>query len=1397
MTTRPDGSGEEETLMRHRRISAAAALGALLVAMLLLPVQARGQSLADYTSYPLFSTGAVPPNILLLLDNSGSMNTKAYQSAFDPTKTYYGLFDPLECYDYSSNKFIPDPAANPATLGTCTNGTYLWSGNLLNYVSMRRIDIAKWVMMGGTCSVGGRDAQGNCRQLIGQFTFANTCCLDQSQVISDTHANGRMPSSLILTGSNVHFHMMGSIAALKGSFCVDNEGQPPNGSSCDEPGDGHTETQWQIRVDTLQNATGIIQEVGSKARFGLMEFKGAGDGGKVLSDVGSNVTDMITGIEATTPSTWTPLSESLYEGTRYYAQVPPAYANSDYSHSVTNRDPYYFQQPKWTSTSQYVPCCKSFVIIFTDGQPTQDLNVPTALQDYAHTAANHGSSDHCTPGSGCTGGLNSHSNSSSNFHSTLTDHHDNCSAYYGGTTGDSCVSNGSHYLDDIAYFAHTTDLRQATIPVLNISGKDLPGSQTLTIYTFLAFGSGARILQDAAKMGGFEDRNNNNLPDLTEEWDRMNNETGAAGADGIPDTYYESSDADQLHDRLLAAITSILQRSASGTSVSVLATSSTGEGSLYQAFFYPLIYEGLNQITWTGYTQGLFIDAFGNIREDSVADGKLILEQDAIIKTRFDSASGEVKADRYRDRDGDGLADGTCSGTGQLLQCNAENAVPFESVSLREIKAIWEAGKRLALTSATARNILTWVDGNNDGVVASGEVIPFTTANAATLAPYLRSGAAPYTTNNIINFIRGEDVAGLRDRKLTVTDGANSSLAVWKLGDPIHSTPSVVGPPRERYDVIYGDASYTDFYRQYKERRQVAYVGANDGMLHAFNAGFYHRGDDPTSPSETEHGYFTTAPSGNSGSTPLGQELWAFIPHQLLPHLKWLTQTDYTHVYYVDLKPKVTDVKIFTPDADHPNGWGTILIGGFRMGGSCGTCVAGTGAPPMTITADFGSGTQTRTFYSAYFVLDVTNPERDPVLLWSFGSSDLGLTTSYPSVVRVNPNLDAKTASTNAKWYVVLGSGVTGYDGSTSQTGRLFVVDVKAGPKDPNSLASLVTTFMTSDVSSAIGDLVSLDADLDYRADSVYFGNLINNGINSPPWIGKLYRLTTKGCIGAPCSPGTWGGIPRTPTVLLSSFPSGGTTKVGPIVAAPTVTTDDTGKAWVFVGTGRYYGQTDKTSTDPQYLFGVKDPVLVNACTQTTLTNCERNNLLNVTNAVVCLVCSSSTTQVSNISGVSSFSELVDKIQGTSSTAAMDGWFVTLPTAGERSLSSATIIGGTVFFTTFVPSTDICSASGSGYIYALFYKTGTAYKESVIGTQTVGANTNVVRALSLGTGLPSQMAVQIGAQGSGNSGTTSSSGCAGRVTGFIQASTGALNQFCGNPALSSWSRYLSWVNQRL
>ena len=57
--------------------------------------------------------------------------------------------------------------------------------------------------------------------------------------------------------------------------------------------------------------------------------------------------------------------------------------------------------------------------------------------------------------------------------------------------------------------------------------------------------------------------------------------------DCVPDTFFDASSGDNLKAQINAAINDILKQAASGTSISVLASSSSGDGTIYQAFFYP------------------------------------------------------------------------------------------------------------------------------------------------------------------------------------------------------------------------------------------------------------------------------------------------------------------------------------------------------------------------------------------------------------------------------------------------------------------------------------------------------------------------------------------------------------------------------------------------------------------------------------------------------------------------------------------------------------------------------------------------------------------------------------------------------------------------------------------
>jgi len=132
----------------------------------------------------------------------------------------------------------------------------------------------------------------------------------------------------------------------------------------------------------------------------------------------------------------------------------------------------------------------------------------------------------------------------------------------------------------------------------------------------------------------------------------------------------------------------------------------------------------------------------------------------------------------------------------------------------------------------------------------------------------------------VIQYVRGHDIDGFRDRE------------GWKLGDIVYSTPVIVGSPR----AATLDPDFQDFLVANTNRERVVYVGANDGMLHAFHAD-------------------------------TGKELWAYVPQNVLGTLEEMTKPDYCRRSYVDLSPTAVDVEVSEGD------WRTILVCGLRKGG--------------------------------------------------------------------------------------------------------------------------------------------------------------------------------------------------------------------------------------------------------------------------------------------------------------------------------------------------------------------------------------------------------------------------------------------------------------------------------
>ncbi|TXI82466.1 MAG: hypothetical protein E6Q40_12340, partial [Cupriavidus sp.] len=392
--------------------------------------------------------------------------------------------------------------------------------------------------------------------------------------------------------------------------------------------------------------------------------------------------------------------------------------------------------------------------------------------------------------------------------------------------------------------------------------------------------------------------------------------------------------------------------------------------------------------------------------------------------------------------------------------------------------------RNYAAPADSGRYIFTYLDLDGDGQVGEAEVNDFLPSTFSENRYGILDVEDQASVEALVNYIRGDDSANsrwnLRNRTLDFLENGNPQ--VMRLGDIIHSAAVEVGAPSEAYDLLYGDLSYGIFRKQYSERRRVVYVGANDGMLHAFNAGFRDSsGRRRASDSAVQH--------------PLGSELWAYVPYNLLPHLKQLMSPAYAHTWYVDGSPRVFDARIFPDDATHPGGWGTIMVIGMRLGGSRIRLNDKTDARSMSEFAFNGLAAIEAQWQSAYVLMDITDPEQKPTLLAEItDADDMGYTTSRPAIAAFASPGKAADA-TAGHWYLIFGSGPALVDAgqeipaTANDTAKLYVYDLVEKRFIQNKTRQYLYDLSGEPV-SFLGDPVAVDWNLDYRADALYFGTI-------------------------------------------------------------------------------------------------------------------------------------------------------------------------------------------------------------------------------------------------------------------------------------------------------------------
>jgi len=358
---------------------------------------------------------------------------------------------------------------------------------------------------------------------------------------------------------------------------------------------------------------------------------------------------------------------------------------------------------------------------------------------------------------------------------------------------------------------------------------------------------------------------------------------------------------------------------------------------------------------------------------------------------------------------------------------------------------------------------------------------------------------------SLVGFLRGQlgnEATIFRDR--TFIDIANNSAVVQTvLGDTISAKPAYLRRPQFNYaDAV--TPTYSSFLTANLLRSPRVYVAANDGYLHSFN-----------------------------GDT--GEEMWAYLPHFLMPGLYQLADTGYPtlHRYYADGSPELGEV--FDTSA---SAWKSILVAGVAGGG--------------------------RGFYA----LDVTDPS-NPKGLWEFCSDSTVCAISDPDLGLSYGNAVIGKRSRDGRWVVLLTSGLNNITPGTG-VGYFYVLDAITGvvlDKVATTAGTLATPSGLMKV-SAFYDSALTDATFRYAYGGDQLGNVWRIDLSTNP-----------------------------PTVLHIATLTDGSTppRAQPITTRPRLTPLN-GYRVMFFGTGRYLGSPDLS--DPgaasgiswqQTIYGFKD----------------------------------------------------------------------------------------------------------------------------------------------------------------------------------------------------------------
>ncbi len=303
----------------------------------------------------------------------------------------------------------------------------------------------------------------------------------------------------------------------------------------------------------------------------------------------------------------------------------------------------------------------------------------------------------------------------------------------------------------------------------------------------------------------------------------------------------------------------------------------------------------------------------------------------------------------------------------------------------------WDTGRKILLGNGTNQVAFRW----SSMTVAQKQAVD--------LFAYNNSAAS----SDIVDFLRGERANEYPSGPLRPRYSV--------LGDIIHSNPEYVGRP----EASHPESSYTTFVNNNASRAPRVYVGANDGMLHAFDA-------------------------------VTGNEVWAYIPSMVVDNLSRLAGRPYTHAYFVD-------GSLTAQDAYFNSSWHTVLAGSLGGGGK--------GLFALDVTSPALSS-------------ETASTGADRKVLWELdaaGDNDLGFIFDASTIAQLN---DGKwyaingngVSSTNgiAKLYLV-----------NIETGAVTKISTSSGSSTaPNGLAATALVDTDGDGKADLAFAGDIDGDM-------------------------------------------------------------------------------------------------------------------------------------------------------------------------------------------------------------------------------------------------------------------------------------------------------------------------------